>query len=158
MRPRYTDTQFVDAVQTSSSIRQVLQKLGLVEAGGNYETVRRIMERLGLTSHHLTGQSWRKGNPTPAVSPHPLAVLLQDNSSTASYKLKNRLFEAGLKTRVCEMCHGAQWLGNPIPLEFDHINGKRTDNRLENLRVLCPNCHALTATYRGKNKKRASAM
>ena len=158
MKPRYTDAEFTDAVQTSASVRQVLRKLDLVEAGGNYETVRRTMHRLGLTKNHLTGQAWRKNSTSPVVAPRPLAVLLQENSSVTSHKLKNRLFASGLKERVCEMCGGTEWQGQPIPLELDHINGQHSDNRLENLRVICPNCHALTENYRGKNKKRASVI
>lgn len=53
----------------------------------------------------------------------------------------------------CESCNLEEWLGNKIPLELDHINGVNNDNRIENLRILCPNCHALTPTYRGKNIK-----
>ena len=68
-----------------------------------------------------------------------------------SYRLKRRLIEQGLKETRCELCGLDTWNGQPIPLELDHINGKRDDNRLDNLRVLCPNCHAQTPTYRGRN-------
>lgn len=65
--------------------------------------------------------------------------------------LKRRLLEEGVKTARCEGCGGDEWRGAPIPLELDHINGDRRDHRLENLRLLCPNCHAQTPTYRGRN-------
>lgn len=62
-----------------------------------------------------------------------------------------RLIEAGLMTRTCSCCRLSKWLGEQIPLELDHINGVHDDNRLGNLRLLCPNCHSLTPTYRGRN-------
>jgi len=68
-----------------------------------------------------------------------------------SNNLKERLIREGLKKRICELCERKDWNGRPIPLELDHVNGRRDDNRLENLRIVCPNCHAQTSTYRGRN-------
>jgi hypothetical protein len=150
MRQRYTDLQLIEAVQHATSIRQVLAKLGLVEAGGNYSLVKRRIRDLKLTTSHFKGQGWRKGNRNPVVQPQPLHEILRRGTEFQSYKLKRRLFAEGLKMAQCESCLGTEWLGQPIPLELDHINGDATDNRIENLRILCPNCHALTATYRGK--------
>jgi hypothetical protein len=150
MKTRYTDAQLAEAVQNSTSIRQVLAKLGLVEAGGNYSIVRDRILRSGLSIAHFTGQGWRKGSPIPCFLASPLSDLLQNGTRVQSFKLKKRLFAEGLKTRECEWCNNTEWLGQPIPLELDHINGDQRDNRIENLRILCPNCHALTQTYRGK--------
>ncbi len=68
-----------------------------------------------------------------------------------SHNLKTRLIRAGIKGAFCEDCGLAAWSGKPIPLELHHVNGDSTDNRIENIRILCPNCHAQTPTYRGKN-------
>jgi hypothetical protein len=76
------------------------------------------------------------------------------NSSYQSYKLKRRLREEGLKKEQCERCMNVLWNGEKIPLELHHINGNGRDNRLENLLLLCPNCHAQTKTYREKNSTR----
>jgi hypothetical protein len=149
-RSRYTDSQLIAAVEKSTSIRQVLGILGLAEAGGNYSIVQHRIRCLGIATSHFKGQGWKKGNHSPVIQPKDLSKILQKNSLFQSYKLKKRLFAEGLKDRICENCQNSEWLGIPIPLELDHINGDNTDNRIENLRVLCPNCHALTETYRGK--------
>lgn len=80
-----------------------------------------------------------------------LQAVLVSGSTEKSSELKRRLIAEGLKSARCEQCDRDEWQGGPIPLELDHINGRNTDNRIENLRILCPNCHAQTQTYRGRN-------
>ena len=70
-----------------------------------------------------------------------------------SNKLRVRLIESEIKDSKCEVCGLSEWLGFPIRLELDHIDGNMYNHKLENLRILCPNCHSQTETYRGKNKK-----
>ena len=70
-----------------------------------------------------------------------------------TYKLKNRLFKAGLKENKCEICGISEWLGQSIKCELHHKDGNRTNHRLENLQILCPNCHSQTGTYRALNIK-----
>lgn len=142
------------AVNTSSSVRSVIKKLGLVEAGGNYVQVQKYIKTYSLSVAHFTGKGWNKGIflPTP---PTPLEKLLVKNSSFQSHKLKNRLFKEKIKKQKCELCGWAKITKDGrIPVELDHINGDSFDNRLENLRILCPNCHSLQSTHRGKNKKK----
>lgn len=80
-----------------------------------------------------------------------------DNTKTiASHNLKLRLFRDGYKSEQCEECKNTEWQGKKIPLELDHINGDRYDNAINNLRILCPNCHALTPTNSGKNRGKYS--
>lgn len=86
----------------------------------------------------------------------PLSQILVENSYYQSNKLRIRLLKAGIKSYKCEVCNNSVWNNKPIPLELDHINGINTDNRLENLRFICPNCHAQTDSYRGKNHGKAS--
>ena len=69
-------------------------------------------------------------------------------------KIRKKLLRDGLKQYVCEQCGNTQWMNRPIPLEVHHIDGDKNNNQLENLQLLCPNCHALTPTYRGKNIKK----
>ena len=86
--------------------------------------------------------------------PRPIEEVLIDGQLAQTSDLKRRLFREGLKKRMCETCQRYSWNGQPIPLELDHINGRRTDNRLINLRILCPNCHAQTPNYGGRNGHR----
>ena len=81
-----------------------------------------------------------------------LDEILVKNSTYQSYKLKKRLFKEGLRPKYCEECKWAKITKDGyLPLELDHINGDRHDNRLKNLRILCPNCHSLKPTQRGRN-------
>jgi len=150
----WTDGQLIAAVAVSKGYRAVLIALGLVPAGGNYDQVKRRVRELGLSTVHFTGMGWNIGGIFKPKSAIPLQELLRENVDVQSYKLKRRLFSEGLKYPVCELCGWAkQALDGRIPVELDHINGNHRDNRLENLRILCPNCHSLQPTHRGKNKK-----
>jgi hypothetical protein len=150
MGRRYTDAQLKQAVAEGTSIRQVLAALGLAPAGGNYSAIKERLQRLQIDISHFTGQGWKRGNATPVVPATPVAELLREGVRVQSYKLKRKLLAARLKEPKCENCGLERWLDGSIPLELDHINGDPLDNRLENLRIVCPNCHALTDTYRGK--------
>jgi hypothetical protein len=151
---RWTDDQLRAAVAGSHSYAGVIRKLGLVPAGGNYDAIPRRVRALGLDTSHFTGQGWNKGAkflPRPARALHEILVI---DRPTSSHGLKQRLFNEGVKKRECELCSWAQCAPDGrLPLELDHVNGDKTDNRLENLRILCPNCHALQPTHRGLNKR-----
>lgn len=149
---KYTEDQFKDAVASSTSIRQVLNKLNLKEAGGNYTTTKTRIKNLGLDTSHFTGQGWNKGKKLGHKKSIEELLVEDRKYPYQSYKLKNRLLQEGIKIHQCECCGITEWNGKSTPLELDHINGINYDNRLENLRLLCPNCHAQTPTYRGKNK------
>ena len=148
---KYTDEQFVEAVKSSRSIRQALGKLGLKEAGGNYACLQKRARTMNLDlSHWKLNRGWSKGM---KLSPkRPLEDYLSNKFAIQSYELKNRLFREGYFQKQCSHCLLSQWMNEPISLELDHIDGDHTNNTLTNLRILCPNCHALTPTYRGKNK------
>ena len=150
-RYTYSEQDLREAVKKSTSIRQVLEKLNIVPAGGNYQTTNRRIKKLNIDISHFTGQAWNKGK---VIGPkRSVEEYLVENSVVQSFKLKSRLIAEGLKEHKCECCGITEWNGKSAPIELDHINGNHHDNRLENLRLLCPNCHAQTETYRGKNKK-----
>jgi len=146
-----SDVEFIDAVKTSNSIREALIKLNLKAAGGNYQCFHKRIKELNISIDHFTDPKvWNKGKkfgPKRSLEHYLNGVPIQ------SHKLKLRLISEGIKEHKCEECGINEWRGQPTPIELDHINGDHHDNRLENLRLLCPNCHAQTETYRGKNKK-----
>jgi hypothetical protein len=151
VRRKYSRDQFIEAVRQAASYRQALSLLGLKAAGGNYATLRRRIKELNLDTSHMTGQTWNRGI---AQAPHvDITEYLSNLRPIQSYKLKRRLIREGYLEPQCHSCGLVVWKGQPIPLELEHINGDPQDNSLENLTLLCPNCHALTTTYRGKNKK-----
>lgn len=149
---KYTDDQLVKAVATSHSIRTVLEKIGLTPAGGNYETVKKQIQELNLDTSHFLGQAILR-NKTHNYNTRPLDRILVHGKLENTWRLKNRLLLEGLKENQCEHCGKTKWLGFPIPLELHHKDGDRTNNSLQNIELLCPNCHALTDNYRGSKKK-----
>lgn len=152
-----TKEEYEEAIKKSLSIAQVCRELGIKPIGGNYRVIHQKIKEYNLDISHFTGKAWNQGKRYRLINkPKPLEEILKENSFYNSHKLKQRLIESGLKEHKCENpnCGLTEWLGKPITLELHHINGDHNDNRLENLQLLCPNCHSYTDTYRAKNKIR----
>lgn len=151
----WSDEQLVIAVQDSYSYRSVLMKLNLIPAGGNYDQIKKRVKDLDISVEHFTGKGWNVGlkfDPRPPRQ--TLSEILVKDRPTQSHKLRLKLISQGLKKPECELCGWNKVAPDGrLPLELDHMNGDPDDNRLLNLRVLCPNCHSLQPTHRGKNKK-----
>ena len=150
----FSNKQLVEAVKLSTSTRQVLRRLKLKQAGGNYQTIRKTIQELQLDTSHFTGQGWASGKQLP--SKRPIEEYLTNKQPIQSYKLKNRLLKEGVFPQKCSNCNRKTWLGKPIPLELDHRDGNTENNNLNNLHLICPNCHVFTPNYRGKNKGKYS--
>lgn len=151
----WTENELKKAAKSSSSVRQVLFRLGLKEAGGNYSQIKKFLHLYKIDTDHFTGKAWNKGMIGIGKPRLSLKEILVKGSDFQSYKLKKRLFNAKLKKKQCELCGWKKTSADGrLPLELDHINGDSKDNRIENLRVLCPNCHSLQLTHRGKNIKK----
>ena len=154
MKPRkYTEKELVRAISVSTPMRQTLLYLNVAPFGGSDDVLRKAIEHFDLDTSHFTSQAWNKGR--RLTSRKALKEYLTRNSNISSYKLKQRLLRERVLDAICSHCAKSTWLNKAIPLELDHINGDNKDNRLQNLRLLCPNCHALTPTYRSKNRTKA---
>jgi hypothetical protein len=148
MKQKYSPELLLQAVKSSTSIRQVLQRLSLKEAGGNYLTIKQKIEELKIDTSHFTGRGWNRNLSFRPNPEKPLIEILVKNSTYQSHKLRKRLLRENIFESKCHRCNLREWQGSPIPLELEHIDGDRSNNQLENLTLLCPNCHALTKTWR----------
>ena len=150
---KYSIEQLRAAVADSRSMRQVLSRLNVAPAGGNYDVLRKAIRHWQLDTSHFTGQAWNRSRVTGPK--HPIDVYLSNEKPIQSSMLARRLLAEEIFPRRCYSCNRTHWLDGAIPLELHHVNGDRSNNQLSNLRLLCPNCHALTPTYRGKNRTKA---
>ena len=151
--PRYREEEAREAVATSRSFSEALRKLGMRPAGGNHRLFKEWVERWNISTDHFdAGASARRA---PRKRATPLRDVLVPNSSYPRNNLKQRLFLEGIKERLCEMCgQDENWQGRTMSLILDHINGVPDDNRLENLRIVCPNCAATLDTHCGRKNRR----
>ena len=138
---------YINLIKNSNSLIEVCRRANIVPTTGNYDTLKRIIRDNQIDISHFK----RIGGTNPIKK--ETSEYLIKGSNISSFKLKNKLLKEGYKEYKCEKCGNTEWYGNPIPLELHHINGDNTDNRLDNLQILCPNCHAFTDTYSGKNQK-----
>ena len=148
--------QFIEAVKNNYSVAGVLRELKLKIAGANYKTVHTYINELELDVSHWTGQGHGLtvlqmiiGNTIPLEK-----ILVENGTYTTTSSLKKRLLKDGVLINKCYVCGQLpEWKDLPLVMVLDHINGKNTDHRLENLRLLCPNCNSQQITFAGRNKK-----
>lgn len=141
---------FVDAISLSSTRAEVLELLGRPK---DYDWLHEAAHHHGVDLPRLVRtRPARMDGQRRAPSPRSLDTILVENSSYKSSGLKKRLVREGVLEDLCKSCGlGPVWNGRPITLQLDHRNGVSNDHRLENLRILCPNCHSQTDTWTGRN-------
>ena len=140
-----SDSEIVEASKNSKSAMAAAASLGI-----QYGTYKRHAIRLGVFTTNQSGAGLSK----PILDDRKMDlndILSGNQPQYQSNKLRQRLLKEGVKEHKFEACGITEWLGHPAPLELDHIDGNRHNHKLENLRLLCPNCHSQTDTYRGKN-------
>lgn len=143
-------------VKQSSSYKDVLSHFGLQNKGNNFKTLRKRMIEDGISFGHFKSRnSYLKS----AQEPTPLENILVEGSEFNRTHLKNKLLKTGILQNKCYICGQLPvWNNKPLALQLDHINGISNDNRLINLRILCPHCHSQTENFAGKNKHRQSEI
>lgn len=144
----YTGTEWDDKVIEASKLETASKAASSL--GIKYTTYRKHAKRLGVFSTNQSG----KGTSKQRELPLDIKEILQGHRpETQTGVLKRYLLRLGIKANQCERCNASSWMNEPLICHLDHINGINNDHRLENLRMLCPNCHSQTTTYAGKNSK-----
>ena len=149
---RCSDAEIEEAVAGSFSWAETLRRLGYCHSGANWKTLQKRVAELGVSTDHFDryATTRRRG----IARRIPLEEILVKGSSYSRSSLKQRLYDAGLRERRCELCgQDESWNGQQISLILDHVNGVRDDNRLGNLRIICPNCAAGLDTHCGRKNR-----
>ena len=148
---KYTKEKLVPVIAKSKSWAEVIRNLGLKQTGGSQSHLISLAKKMEINTEHFTGQCWNRGVKIGYKNPIEDYLVL-DGIKIKSVDLKKRLVAEGILKYECLWCGlGETWNEKPIVLHIDHINGNNRDNRLINLRILCPNCHSQTETYSGKS-------
>ena len=155
----YSKEWLMELCQESYSLSEVLRKAGRKPGGSNQEILRKKIEEYQIDISHFTGQSWNKGKTMKddsrivSTEKYELSEVFCKNSPVTQRVLRGYVERHNILDHCCQNCGcDGHWQNGIIALEIDHIDGDNTNNEVSNLRYLCPNCHALTETYRGRNK------
>jgi len=154
MKVEWSKELLEEIVYKSTSRKEVLDKLKIRSAGGNFRTLKKYLELYEIKTDHFI-KNYDKMVQRNKINKISLENILIENSKFSRFQLKKRLYDEGLRERKCCLCgQDEEWNGMRISLILDHINGVYNDNRLENLRIVCPNCNAGLDTFAGRNNKR----
>lgn len=154
---KYDKEWLTSLCESSYSYAEVLEKAGRKQGGGAQQTLKKKIEEWNIDISHFTGQRWQKSphqQPQVYAEKYELSKVFCKNSPVTQKVLRGYVERHQILDYKCVNCKcDGHWLGGIISLEIDHIDGDNKNNEISNLRYLCPNCHALTDTYRGRNIK-----
>ncbi|MFD8823845.1 HNH endonuclease signature motif containing protein [Streptomyces sp. NPDC059605] len=155
---RPTGSALRETVANSRSFAELLRRLDRPDNPHQRTLVRRWIGEEGLTTAHFLGQAHQRGlpGPTPAKRPEEVLVKREGASRAKTTLLRRALTGIGVPERCAECGIPPYWQGKPLTLEIDHVNGDWSDDRAENLRLLCPNCHAVTDTWCRGGRRRSA--
>src|SRR5574338_833893 len=147
--PRYSRVDVERELPKARSYRDLLIRLGMhPDGGGNVYSLRKKVAAWDLDDSHFSGKAWLKGSHHNFAKKPRLEDVLIEGSTYSRGALKKRLLKEGLLKNVCAECGcPPEWRGKKLVLILDHRNGIRDDNRLGNLRLLCPNCNSQQPTF-----------
>ncbi|MFJ8671352.1 HNH endonuclease [Streptomyces sp. NPDC093589] len=148
---RHTEARLRELVARSHSIAEVVRRLGIHPVGGNHAHIGRRIAALGIDTSHFAARP-RRGPKAPLRE--RLVLGSPSDGRVKGSRLRKELLRQGVPERCATCGTGPEWNGRPLLLDVDHLNGDWWDNRPENLQLLCPNCHAVTDTYRGRKPRR----
>jgi hypothetical protein len=152
MKNRWDEENLINCVNKSTNKSETLICLGLKSFTGNYDTLNRYLRIYNIDISHFNRKNQTQNLNQLKI---PIEEILVSGSTYSRTSLKKRLFDEGLKERICEKCgQDEMWYGEKMSLILDHINGINNDHRLINLRILCPNCNATLSTHCGRNAKK----
>jgi predicted RNA-binding Zn-ribbon protein involved in translation (DUF1610 family) len=154
---KYTPEVLAEAAAASFSVAGVLRHLGVPQSGGAHAHISRQLKRFGIDTSHFTGQGWLRGRTLPPRRrPEEYLRVYPPGSGRVNGQRLRRCLVAIGRLYGCEGCgNDGTWRGRPLTLHVDHEIGDHLDCREQNLRFLCPNCHAQTPTHAGRNKRKA---
>ena len=151
---KYTEEWLEDLCKNSTSYAEVLRKAGRKPSGGNHSYLKQAIEKFEIDVSHFTGKSWSNVSKinSDCHNKYTPEEIFIENSLVTRKVARRYIISHNLIPYQCSECgNKGEWRGKEMALELDHINGINNDHRLTNLRWLCPNCHAITDTYAGKN-------
>lgn len=141
----YSYERVVDAVKNSICWKEAMERMGISQVGGNWKTFKNVVQRFGIDTSHFDQYAAVSRTETS-----PASYYIENRVNVPSWKLLKKLLNEGYKENRCEVCGITEWNGKPITLQLHHIDGDHLNNSLENLQVICPNCHSQTDNFRGK--------
>lgn len=150
MKYKFAEEDLKKAIKNNLSWASTCRYLGIKDRGGNQSNLKNTAIKLGIDFSHFTGKGWLKNKTYTKVD---INEYLQNNKKINSHNLKIKLFKTGVKKKECEICGTSNWLGEEVVFELDHIDSNHHNNFLNNLQILCPNCHAMETRKRINSKK-----